>query len=56
MWDNQTLSYTEAYIADLKTVASHMGISPDEIDHLLQEGFTPDEIEEYIYGYESMEV
>lgn len=51
-----TEHYEDTYIADLKTVASHMGISPDEVDHLLQEGFTPDEVEEYIYGYESMEV
>ena len=51
-----TGDYEDTYIADLKTVASHMGISPDEVDHLLQEGFTPDEVEEFIYGYESMEV
>lgn len=39
-----------SYIDDLKTVASAEGICPDEIDDLLCNGFSPEEIEEYIYG------
>ena len=38
-----------SYIEDLKSVAAFEGISPDEIDMLVNNGFTPDEIEEYIY-------
>lgn len=38
-----------AYVDDLKMIASYQGYSEDEIDCLLENGFTPDEIEEYIY-------
>ena len=50
-WDYGTFYYsgTDSYMDDLKSVASHMGISPDDIDELAKHGFTPDEIEEYIY-------
>ena len=37
------------YIDDLKSIATYQGVSPDDIDHLIESGFTPDEIEEYIY-------
>lgn len=37
------------YLSELKSVASGFGISPEYVDHLLEEGFTTDEIEEYIY-------
>ena len=37
------------YILELKTVAQSMGIMPDEIDELIESGFTFDEIEDYIY-------
>lgn len=37
------------YIDDLKAIAQYNGYSPDEIDSLIQSGFTLDEIEEYIY-------
>ena len=39
----------ESYIADLKAVAVCCGIYPEEIDDLLAEGITPEEIEEYLY-------
>ena len=37
------------YLDDLKTVASYQGYSPDDIDELVNAGFTLDEIEDYIY-------
>ena len=39
----------DTYIADLKTVAAYQGYSPDMIDELLENGFSPEEIEDYIY-------
>lgn len=41
--------YNSDYIKDLKSVSKHYGYDPDDIDTLIEEGFTPDEIEEYIY-------
>ncbi len=38
------------YLADLKAVASSMGIFPEAVDELLDEGFTTEEIEEYLYA------
>ena len=37
------------YIDELKSIATYQGVSPDDIDHLIESGFAPDEIEEYIY-------
>lgn len=37
------------YTNDLKSVAKAFGYSPDDVDLLLVEGFTPEEIEEYFY-------
>lgn len=49
-WDYGTYSDdTNSYIDDLKSVAAFEGICPDEIDYLAENGFTPEEIEEYIY-------
>ena len=45
-------SYSSSYIDDLKAVASYQGYSEDEIDELLENGFSPEEIEEYIYCME----
>lgn len=39
----------DSYIADLKAVSVCCGIYPEEIDDLLAEGITPEEIEEYLY-------
>ncbi len=47
-WDYGYLS-NEEYINDLKTVAAFEGYSPKLIDDLLSHGFTPEEIEDYIY-------
>lgn len=37
------------YTTALKSVAGFYGISPDQIDRLLDDGFTHEEIEEYLY-------
>ena len=39
------------YIDDLKTVANYYGHSPDAIDDLLSQGFSPFEIEEFLYEF-----
>lgn len=46
----------DRYLHDLKAVAASMGITPEEINTLLAEGFTFDEIEDLIYNYDYMEV
>ena len=40
---------TDSYIYELKSVASYMGVSPDDVDELLKNGFSPEEVEDYIY-------
>lgn len=42
-------SSQSSYIEDLKMIAAYQGFSEDDIDELLDNGFTPEEIEEYIY-------
>jgi hypothetical protein len=43
---------TEAYIEDLKYLASCQGIDPNFVDEMLNENFLLEEIEEYLYeGY-----
>ena len=37
------------YIEDLKSIACYQGYSPDEVDELINAGFSMEEIEEYIY-------
>ena len=43
------IGYEDMYIEDLKSVAAYQGYSPEDIDELLENGFAPEEIEEYIY-------
>ena len=54
LWDWRTHGLYEEneYISDLKSVSKYYGYEPDDIDSLIEEGFTPDEIEEYIYCME----
>lgn len=40
------------YVEELKSVAAFQGYSPDEIEMLIDEGFTPEEIEDFIYCVE----
>lgn len=48
-WD---YSLKDDYIEDLKSVAAYQGFSPEVVDALLDEGFMPEEIEDYIYCME----
>ena len=48
-WD---CSLKDDYIEDLKSVAAYQGYSPEVVDALLDEGFMPEEIEDYIYCME----
>ena len=41
--------YSDVYIEDLKSIAAYQGILPEDIDFMLSQGFTIDEIEEYLY-------
>lgn len=45
-------SLKDDYIEDLKSVAVYQGFSPEVVDALLDEGFMPEEIEDYIYCME----
>lgn len=44
------------YIDDIKSVASYYGYEEDDIDTMLRQGFTPDEIEQILYDNDCMEV
>lgn len=48
-WWDYNMGCDDLYIEDLKTVAAYQGYSKKDIDNLLKDGFTPEEIEEYIY-------
>lgn len=55
-WWNYKHSYynenDKSYIDDLKSIAAYNGFSPEDIDNLISNGFTLEEIEECIYCYE----
>lgn len=56
-WYDYGFSWSDSdddYITYLKQIATYMGYYPEEIDELLAEGFTTDEIEAYIYGEENI--
>ena len=38
------------YLDDMKHIAYHFGYMPEDIDELLVEGYTLDEIEEFIFA------
>ena len=48
-WYDYGFSDSKEYIRDLKNAAAIEGYSPEVIDELLCHGFTPEEIEDYIY-------
>ncbi|MFI3226026.1 MAG: hypothetical protein R3Y09_01340 [Clostridia bacterium] len=39
------------YLEDIKSVASSFGYTSDDVDKLISQGFTLEEIEEFFYGY-----
>lgn len=51
-WNYMPKDKQSSYIEDLKTVAAYQGLAPETIDELLDNGFSPEEIEEYIYCLE----
>jgi len=52
-WNYSNDGYTdERYIDDLKSIAKYYGYSPKAVDELLEQGFTTEEVEEYIYCME----
>lgn len=50
-WERKRNRQNESddYTRDLKAVAGAFGFSPDQIDQLLNSGFTHEEVEEYLY-------
>ena len=44
------IDFDEEYIAELKEVAGTFGYTPEDVDSLLADGFTPEEIEEFFYS------
>lgn len=44
--------YGTDYIEELKSVAGAFGYCADDVEHLLEEGFSPEELEDYFYGCE----
>jgi translation initiation factor 2 beta subunit (eIF-2beta)/eIF-5 len=51
-WRYFDMDYDDLYVEDLKAVAAYQGYSEEDIDELIEGGFTPEEIEEYIYSCE----
>ena len=47
VWEPAT---EQSYIDDLKSVASYYGLWPEDIDEMLADGATPEEIEELLHG------
>ena len=48
-FDYEDFYQEESYLEDLKFVASTMGYDPNDIDFLLEQGLTLEEIEEFLY-------
>ena len=44
--------HESSYIDDLNSIAAYQGYSPDDVDELIGSGFTPEEVEEYLYCIE----
>ncbi|WP_293008604.1 MULTISPECIES: class II glutamine amidotransferase [Oscillibacter] len=41
--------WDEEYLAELRAVASSFGYAPEDIDTLLQQGFSPEDVEDFLY-------
>ena len=42
-------SEREDYLSSLRTVAAMQGLQPSAVDELLREGFTVEDVEDYLY-------
>jgi len=48
---HSSVSTQDSYIEDLKSIACYQGFSSETVDELLNNGFTLEEIEDYIYEF-----
>ena len=48
-YSSKNVRYEDEYLDNLRMMAWYQGIDADEIDALIAEGFTPEEVEEYLY-------
>ena len=49
-WDRKSSSAVEYnYVSELKSIAPYFGYCPEDVDLLIHEGITPEEIEEFFY-------
>lgn len=48
---NSSIIAQDDYVDDLKAIASYQGVLPETVDELLNNGFTLEEIEDYIYEF-----
>ncbi len=48
-WGQSKAPADADYIKELKSVATAFGYSPEDVDALIAEGISPEEIEEYFY-------
>ena len=53
--ENTSGDFDDSYLQQLRQTAEMLGVRPETVDFLLEDGFTPEEIEEYIYEDESGE-
>ena len=49
-WNYWETDFERQYLDDLKSVARSMGFDDDDIDELYRDGYTIDEIEDFLYG------
>lgn len=50
LWEGVRVSpASESYLAEIKSVASAFGYAPEEIDRLAEMGFSPEELEDFLY-------
>ena len=48
---HSSVTTQDSYVEDLKSIACYQGFSPETVDELLNNGFTLEEIEDYIYEF-----
>ena len=48
-YSSRNVRHEDEYLDNLRMMAWYQGIDADEIDALIAEGFTPEEVEEYLY-------
>ena len=41
--------WDEEYLTELRAVASSFGYAPEDIDTLLKQGFSPEDVEDFLY-------